>query len=264
MNARRDSLRAGLLVLFAAAAPWDAFLFLPGLRIRLTWLLALAILALEIADYARSHWLGVRFELLWPACALLLLALPPAKLVPMQGAMAILLGLAAARSAGPALARSVVAALAFSIGLLALYSVIFFLMRFTAPALAPLPSAYSLETGLLAPFGHTVVECVLLLFMGFAAAWSRFLRNDSATGFLRRSLLASAAPLLMALVILASLSLGAIRFWRPPDHVASTGTALAALVGGWLLARLLAKSLLQWRDMRHTISESTTLILAVL
>ena len=121
MNARRDSLRAGLLVLFAAAAPWDAFLFLPGLRIRLTWLLALAILALEIADYARSHWLGVRFELLWPACALLLLALPPAKLVPMQGAMAILLGLAAARSAGPALARSVVAALAFSIGLLALY-----------------------------------------------------------------------------------------------------------------------------------------------
>ena len=52
MNARRDSLRAGLLVLFAAAAPWDAFLFLPGLRIRLTWLLALAILALEIADYA--------------------------------------------------------------------------------------------------------------------------------------------------------------------------------------------------------------------
>ena len=79
MNARRDSLRAGLLVLFAAAAPWDAFLFLPGLRIRLTWLLALAILALEIADYARSHWLGVRFELLWPACALLLLALPPAK-----------------------------------------------------------------------------------------------------------------------------------------------------------------------------------------
>ena len=264
MNARRDSLRAGLLVLFAAAAPWDAFLFLPGLRIRLTWLLALAILALEIADYARSHWLGVRFELLWPACALLLLALPPAKLVPMQGAMAILLGLAAARSAGPALARSVVAALAFSIGLLALYSVIFFLMRFTAPALAPLPSAYSLETGLLAPFGHTVVECVLLLFMGFAAAWSRFLRNDSATGFLRRSLLASAAPLLMALVILASLSLGAIRFWRPPDHVASTGTALAALVGGWLLARLLAKSLLEWRDMRHTISESTTLILAVL
>ncbi len=264
MSARRDTLRAGLLILFAGAAPWDAFLFIPGIHIRLTWLLALVILALEITDYARSRWLGVRFELLWPACALLLLALPPAKLVPMHGAAAILLGLAAARSAGPALARSVVAALAFSVGLLALYSVIFYLMRLTAPALAPLPSAYSLETGLTAPFGHTEVECVLLLFMGFAAAWSRFLRNDSTTGFLRRSLLAFAAPLLMALIILASLSLGAIRFWRPPDHFASTGTALAALTGGWLLARILAKSLLQWREMRHTISESTTLILAVL
>ncbi len=264
MNPLGDKLRAGLLVVFAAAAPWDVFLFIPGLHIRLTTLLALAILLLEFTDYARSHRLGIRFELLWPAGLLLLFSLPPARLVPAHGAMAILLGLAVARSAGTALARAIVAALALSVGLLALYSVVYFLMRRSTSAFLPPPSAYSLETGLTAPFAHTVVECVLLLFMGFAAAWSRFLRNDSVTGFLRRSLLAFAAPLLLALAILASLSLGAIRFWRPPDHVASAGATLAALTGGWLLARILAKSLLQWRDMRHTIAESTTMLLAIL
>jgi len=262
MRSRLDMVRATLYVLFAAAAPWDAFLFVPGLNIRLTWLLTLAVIALEFADYLHTRHVGVRFELLWPSCALLILALPPMRAVPAQGAAAILLGMAAARSAGPALARDVVAALALSVGALAVYTVIFFFFQFLAPAQSPPPSAYSLETGILAPFGHTITECALILFVGLAAAASRFLRNDSAATFPRRMLLALALPLFVALVCLLSFSLGAVGRWRPPDHFASKATALAALIGGWLLARILAKSFIHWREMRYTISEDTMHILA--
>jgi len=257
-----DKLRASLILLFAVTAPWDVFLFVPGLGVRLPWLLALCIIALEFADFLYTRRIGIRFELLWPACALLILALPPVRIVPAQGAMAVLLGLAAARSVGPLLARDVVAALAFSIAPLALYTVVFFFLQLGAPALSPAPFAYSLQTGLSTPFGHTIMECALLLFVGFAAACSRFIHTNSTSRFMQWAPLVAAFPLGVALSALVTLSLDHIYLWRPPDYLISGGRTLAALLGGWLLARIIAKSYIHWREMRFTISEDNVNILA--
>ncbi len=262
MTSRRDTVRAGLFLVFAVAAPWDVFLFVPVLHLHLAGILAFAIIALEFVDYVQTRRVGVRFELLWPACALLVLALPPFRVVPLRGALAILLGLAAARSVGPLLTRNIVAAMALSIGLLGLYTLVFLLTQLAAPGQSPSPSAYSLDTGVLAPFGNTVTECAALLFLGLAAASSRFLRNDCASKALRRTVLALAAPLVIVLCALVVSSLDGLAFWRPRDYFASTGMAAAALIGGWLLARTLAKSFIHWREMRYTISEDTTQMLA--
>ncbi|MFO7974054.1 MAG: hypothetical protein R6V12_05420, partial [Candidatus Hydrogenedentota bacterium] len=257
-----ENVRASLILLFAVAAPWDVFLFIPGLNVQLTAVLAFAVIALEFVDFLHTRHIGVRFELLWPVCILLILALPLVRIVPAEGAMAVLLGLAAARSVGPLLARDVVAALAFSMAPLALYTIVFFFLQLGAPAHSPPPSAYALETGVLTPFGHTVTQCAVLLYVGAAAASSRFLHITSASRFRTWALLFIAAPIMIALSTLATFSFDSIRLWRPPDYITSAGTLIAALTVGWLLARIIAKSFVHWREMRFTISEDNVNILA--
>lgn len=257
-----EHVRASLILLFAAAAPWDVFLFVPGLNVRLTAVLALAIIVLEFVDFLHTRHVGVRFELLWPVCVLLVLALPLVRIVPSHGAMAILLGLAAARSVGPLLARDVVATLAFSIAPLAVYTMVFFFLELGAPAHSPMPSAYAVETGIVMPFGHTVTQCAVLFYIGAAAASSRFLHTNSTSRFRMWALLLLAIPLFTALSALAVFSFAFIRLWRPPDYITSAGAVIAALAGGWLLARIIAKSFVHWREMRYTVSEDLVNILA--
>ena len=262
MTSSRDKLRASLLLLFAATAPWDVFLFVPGLQIRLTWILAAALLGAEFGDFLDTRRIEVRFELLWPACALLVLALPPMGMVSSRGAFAVLVGLAAARLAGPLLARRVLTVFAFSAGGLAFLTMVFFALRHAAPSLAPRPSAYSLETGLATPFGHTVLECSVLLFAGFAAAFSRCLVGANVPRLMRGALCVCAILLLATLIMVAAFSVEHAGLWRPPDYLASPATAVAAVAGGWLLARILAKSFAAWRETDEAVHAGATGLLA--
>ncbi len=261
MTSSRDKLRASLLLLFAAAAPWDVFLFVPGLQIRLTWVLAAALLGAEFGDFLDTRNIGVRFELLWPACALLILALPPMYIVSSRGVLAVLLGLAAARLGSPLLARQVLTVFAFSAGALAFLTLLFFVLRHAAPGTAPAPVAYSLETGLTMPFGHTVLECAVLLFAGFAAVCPRCVSRGGASRYMRGALLVLALVLLAALGTLAVFAAEHVGLWQPPDYFATVGTAVAALIGAWLVARILAKSFVAWRETGGTVFTDTACLM---
>jgi len=97
---------------------------------------------------------------------------------------------------------------------------------------------------------------------GVSPLLSRFVGSANASRLMRCVLFVSAILPLAALVMLAVFAVEYADLWRPPDYLASVGAAVAALLGGWLLARTLAKSFGGWHETGGTVFVDTAGLLA--